>query len=174
MRPDGKRETLARVDGALPTISETTGDDMDRMLILRGISGTFPDPVTGVARRWDHGALDEPSALAYAQLRGYDGQVLQVSGETGMGSQQTRATLAAFRGDPSVAALYGFSGGGYNVRWVLHDLTPAERRRIRLVVVLGAPKNDPHLYQGAWELVYRRDPPKGHMAGPRALLDSAR
>lgn len=147
---------------------------MDKMLILRGISGTFPDPATGALRRWDHGALDEPSALAYAQLRGYEGQVLQVSGETGLGSQQTRATLVAFRGDTSVAALYGFSGGGYNVRWVIQSLTPDERKRIRLVVVLGAPKNDPSLYRGAWELVYRLDPPKGHMAGPRALLDSAR
>jgi hypothetical protein len=147
---------------------------MDKMLILRGISGTFPDPATGAVRKWDHGALDEPPARAYAQLRGYEGQVLQVSGETGLGSPQTKATLAAFRGDPSVAALYGFSGGGYNVRWVIHSLTPEERKRLRLVVVLGAPKNDPSLYRGMWELVYRLDPPKGHMAGPRALLDSAR
>jgi len=147
---------------------------MDTMLILRGISGTFPDPATGHTRKWDHGALDEPSALEYADLRHYRGQVLQVSGETGLGSPQTKATLAAFRADPLVTALYGFSGGGYNVRWVLQSLTPEERKRIHLVVVLGAPKNDPSLYRGAWELVYRLDPPKGHMAGPRALLDSAR
>jgi len=147
---------------------------MDKMLILRGISGTFPDPATGALRKWEHGALDEPSALAYARLRGYDGQVVQVSGEAGFGSPQTRETLAEFRADPSVTALYGFSGGGYNVRWVLQSLKPAERTRIRLVVVLGAPKNDPSLYRGMWELVYRLDPPKGHMAGPRALLDSAR
>ena len=75
---------------------------------------------------------------------------------------------------PSVAALYGFSGGGYNVRWVLQSLTPVERKRIHLVVVLGAPLNNPSLYRGMWELVYRLDPPQGHMAGPRALLDSAR
>ena len=145
---------------------------MDTMLILRGISGTYPDPATGHPRRWDQGALDEPPARTYAQLRGYEGRVLPVSGETGSGSPQTKATLKAFREDLSVAALYGFSGGGYNVRWVIQALNPEERRRIRLLVVLGAPKNDPSLYKGPWEVVYRTDPPAGHMFGPRALLDS--
>jgi hypothetical protein len=74
--------------------------------------------------------------------------------------------------DPSITALYGFSGGGYNVRWILQALTADEKKRIHLVVVLGAPKNDPSLYRGMWELVYRLDPPAGHMAGPKALVDS--
>ena len=34
-----------------------------------------------------------------------------------------------------------------------------------------APKNPPALYSnGSWELIYRRDPPAGHMAGPKVLL----
>jgi hypothetical protein len=52
--------------------------------------------------------------------------------------------------------------------YILDDLTDAERDRIKLVIVLGAPKNSPDLYKGPWELVYHSDP--GHMSGPRALL----
>ncbi len=70
-----------------------------------------------------------------------------------------------------VVALYGFSGGGYNIRHVLAALSADERSRIKLIVVLGAPNNPPALYRdGPWELVYRLDPPAGHMAGPKALL----
>ena len=73
---------------------------------------------------------------------------------------------------PMVAAWprCGFSGGGYNVLHIINALAPAERARLRLVVVLGAPKNPSHLYKGPWELVYRTDPPRGHMDGPRTLL----
>jgi hypothetical protein len=79
--------------------------------------------------------------------------------------------LEAIRDDDDIAALYGFSGGGYNIRHVLAALSAERRRRIKLIVVLGAPKNPPALYRGGpWELVYRRDPPAGHMAGPKALL----
>jgi hypothetical protein len=80
--------------------------------------------------------------------------------------------LAEFRRDPSVVALYGFSGGGYNVLHIIHAMSQAERARLRLVVVLGAPKSPANLYEGSWELVYRTDPPGGHMDGPRALLAS--
>ena len=99
--------------------------------------------------------------------------MLDVSGEAFDDSPQVKKALEVFRSDKAVAALYGFSGGGYNVRHVLDDLTPAEKKRIRLVVVLGAPKNPEALYKGPWKLVYRKDPPGGHMAGPRALLESA-
>jgi len=125
------------------------------MLILRGIDNL----------------LDEPPALKYASARGYDGIVLQASGDTGQDSDQTIKALAAMRADPTITALYGFSGGGYNVRHVIADLTTQERARIKLVVVLGAPSNPQSLYAGPWELVYRDDPPAGHMAGPQALLD---
>jgi hypothetical protein len=37
---------------------------------------------------------------------------LKVAGATGEHSPQTEMALKAFRGDESVTALYGFSGGG--------------------------------------------------------------
>jgi hypothetical protein len=135
-----------------------------KMLILRGITGHY------AGRDWPRGALDEPPALEYARRKGYVGEVLDVAGATGANSPQTQMALAEFRRDPTVAALYGFSGGGYNVLHIINAMAPAERARIRLVVVLGAPLNPAHLYNGDWELVYRTDPPGGHMDGPRALL----
>src|SRR5689334_15839999 len=138
--------------------------DQMKMLILRGIAGHY------AGRDWPRGALDEPPALEYARRRSYVGQVLDVAGWTGPNQPQTQMALAAFRRDSTVAALYGFSGGGYNVRHIINALTHEERSRLQLVVVLGAPKNPSHLYKGPWELVYRLDPPGGHMAGPRALL----
>jgi hypothetical protein len=134
------------------------------MLILRGIAGHFAD------RDWPRGALDEPPALEYASRRGYAGKVLDVAGAPGAKSRQVRMCLQAIRDRDNVAALYGFSGGGYNVRHVLAALSADERKRFKLIVVLGAPRNSPAVYRGPWELVYRRDPPSGHMAGPRALL----
>jgi uncharacterized protein (TIGR02594 family) len=145
---------------AAPAVAGST------MLILRGIAGHY------AGRDWPRGALDEPPAIEYARRRGYAGHVLDVAGATGPHSPQTQMALAAFRRDPGVTALYGFSGGGYNVLHIIHALTKEERARLRLVVVLGAPKNPASAYQGSWDLVYRTDPPGGHMAGPRALLDS--
>ena len=139
---------------------------MSKMLILRGIAGHF------AGRDWPRGALDEPSALEYARRKGYVGQVLDVAGATGTNSPQTQMALAEFHRDPTITALYGFSGGGYNVRHIIHALAPAERTRLELVVVLGAPKNPPSLYKGHWKLVYRLDPPGGHMDGPRKLLET--
>src|SRR5438874_1440031 len=104
------------------------------MLILRGIAGTFG------GRRFPHGALDEPPALEYARRRGFTGQVLDIDGRAFPTSPQMKLALKTFRADPDVAAVYGFSGGGYNVRHVLNALTPAERKRMKLVVVLGAPR----------------------------------
>jgi hypothetical protein len=138
-----------------------------KMLILRGIAGHY------AGRDWPRGALDEPPALEYASRRGYVGQVLDVAGATGPKSPQTVMALAEFRRDETVTALYGFSGGGYNVRHIITALGP-ESARLRLVVVLGAPKNPSHLYKRHWELVYRTDPPGGHMDGPRALLATLR
>lgn len=136
----------------------------ETMLILRGITGTFG------GKEYPHGALDEPAALEYAKQRGYVGRVLDVSGEAYNGSPQHRQALAAVRADPTITALYGFSGGGYNLRHILHDLTASEQSRIKLVVVLGAPANPPSIYEafGIRELIYHTDP--SHMDGPRALL----
>lgn len=143
-----------------------------KMLILRGISGTF------CGQKYSNGALDEPSALQYARRRQYEGYVLDASGETGDNSIQTRRALTAFRRDKTITALYGFSGGGYNVWHILKQLKATEKERLELVVVLGAPKTPEHQFKGTWELVYRVDP-KGdgpdtdgcrHMSGPRVLL----
>lgn len=134
---------------------------MAKMLILPGIA-TIPgahDP---------RGLLDRESALEYARRRKYEGHVLDVSGETGPTSAQTLAALRMIRGDTDIQALYGFSGGGYNALHIIRQLTTKEQ--IRLLVVLGAPRNDRSLYAGPWELVYRNDPPSGHMDGPAALL----
>jgi len=137
-----------------------------KMLILRGISGFY------AGKNWPRGALFEQPALDYASRRGFEGQVLDISGEAYKGSPQAKLALAEYRGDMTITALYGFSGGGYNVLHIINALTQAERGRLRLVVVLGAPGNRPALYRGSWELVYRLDPPGGHMDGPRALLAS--
>lgn len=133
---------------------------MPIMLILRGI------PSDGYPR----GALKEAPALEYARRMGYTGRILDVPGHPYNGSPQVILTLQTIRENFDVAALYGFSGGGYNLRHVLDYLTDEEKKRIHLVVCLGAPNNPPGLYQGPWQLVYRDDPPAGHMAGPDALL----
>ena len=137
-----------------------------KMLILRGIAGHYS------GRDWPNGALDEPPALEYARKRGYVGEVLDVAGAAGPNKPQTLMALSVFRRDTSVAAFYGFSGGGYNVRHIINALSQTEKSRIKLVVVLGSPLNPAHVYNGPWETVYRVDPPGGHMDGPRALLAS--
>ena len=88
--------------------------------------------------------------------------------------------LAEFRRDLTVAAFYGFSGGGYNVKHILDKLTADECQRVRLVVVLGAPRNSLDQYlpskygdKASWQLVYKLDPPGskgGHIFGPEQLL----
>ncbi len=137
------------------------------MLILRGIAGTFN------GKSYPGGALDEASAQDYARLRGYEPRVLDVSGEASVGSKQHKAAVDAFWDDPNIKAMYGFSGGAYNLAHVLDDLTPAEKERLELVVALGAPSNPASRYKGPWETVYRKDPPSGHMDGPRVLLAEA-
>lgn len=134
------------------------------MLILRGIAGHF------AGRDWPRGALDEPSALKYAEESGYEGRVLDVDGATGADSRQTQMAIKSIEESPLIQALYGFSGGGYNVRHILRGLSAEAKARLRKVVVLGAPNNPPTMYVGSWELVYRTNPPTGHMDGPRALL----
>jgi hypothetical protein len=158
----GSRAGNGREPPVLRGTAEWHGEGGATMLILRGIAGHF------AGKDYPHGALDEPAALDYARRRGYLGRVLDVSGEVYKDSPQVVEALAEIRRDQSIGALYGFSGGGYNAAHILDDLTDAERDRIKLVIVLGAPKNSPDLYKGPWELVYRTDP--SHMNGPRALL----
>lgn len=133
---------------------------MPIMLILRGIR----------TDEYPRGALEEEPAVEYARRMGYTAMVLDVPGTTGPDSPQAKLALETLRNHLDVSAIYGFSGGGYNVRHVINRLSGAERTRVNLVVVLGAPNNPKSLYAGPWQLVYRLDPPAGHMAGPRALL----
>ena len=143
------------------------------MLILRGITNLKVWP------KYPNGALDEPPALEYASKRGYVGRVLDVSGETGDRSPQTRRALHEFLSDSTITALYGFSGGGYNVYHILNRLKEEQRRLLELVVVIGVESNklsahalNANRYNAHWELVYRNDPPPPltHIDGPRALL----
>ena len=160
----GKVSTNTKRRSNPASVTAASVPQVPTMLILRGIAGHF------AGRDWPEGALDEPSALAYARRTGYRGKVLDVPGKTGKTSKQTLLALREFRQDQSVQAFYEFSGGGYNVRHIVKALTAEEKTRIRRLVVLGAPKNPRRLYEGPWELVYRLDPPTGHMDGPRTLL----
>ena len=135
-----------------------------KMLILRGKAGYYE------GQDWPRGALHEAPALEYATRRGYDGRVLDIAGLAYKGSPQHKLALEEYRADVTIGALYGFSAGGYNTFHVINDLTTAERGRLQLVVVLGAPERSAASFKGPWELVYRRDPPSGHMNGPDSLL----
>jgi hypothetical protein len=141
-----------------------------KMLILRGKAGNYPTP-DGKPMFWPKGALDEPAALEFARLRGYDAKVIDVEGYSAVNSAQMVAALKEIRADEDIFALYGFSAGGYTIANILGVLTKKEKERLALVVILGAP---PHssVYDGPWELIYREDPPgkNGHMRGPRVLL----
>jgi hypothetical protein len=155
---------------------------MPKMLILRGNSGpNYPDE-SGKPHNYAKGALHEQAAVEYARRKGYQGIVLDISGDrdphpgtTRETSPQTLLAVTTINADDSITGLYGFSGGGYNVWWILHALDPKVRSRFKLVVVLGAPERPAAQYEarffGAdWELVYRLDPPQGHMFGPERLL----
>jgi hypothetical protein len=174
-----------------------------KMLILRGKSGTYPDE-DGNPREYKTGALHEQDAKDFAtKLLHYDeGKVLDVSGETGAESAQTSQALIMLRdkGGNEFTALYGFSGGGYNVLHILSALKEDERKRFEWIVVLGAPptvlKDGKFVYSptgspqkpaflkssfdgGNWDLVYQdftpssfKTPKKtdGHMFLPEWLL----
>jgi hypothetical protein len=132
------------------------------MLILRGIASADQP----------RGQLDDASALEYAQRHGYRGEVLDVAGNTGAGNRQVRMALDRIRRDDTVTALYGFSGGGYNARQIWRQLNAAERERIDKVIVVGSPGVGEGDFPGSDEVIVERDPPEGHMAGPKVLLES--
>jgi len=166
------------------------------MLILRGNRGNYADE-QGQPFNYGRGALHEWAAKEYARRKNYEGVVLDVAGNanppkpgekygTRDDCPQTVQALAKFRSDDSIAALYGFSGGGFDVWWMLKLLNAKERKRIELVVVLGAPERPQSDFGasmftgGSWEVVYKTNPlpsaefvPKGvppHMFGPEGLL----
>lgn len=166
-----------------------------KMVILRGNAakaGHYPDE-QGKTIAWPIGALHVKAASDYAKRRGYDPIVLDVAGHPqSQHSPQAKAALKAFHEDESVAAFYGFSGGGYNLRHILEYMAanePQSLRRIKLVVVIGAPFNEgkkifvPSRYNALvskeakgdgwqaadWEVIYRENPKKSQM--PRGLED---
>ncbi len=176
--------------------------DLKKMLILRGNSapaGHYPDE-TGKNIAWPIGALHVQAASWYARMRGYEPIVLDKPGQPqSQHSPQATAAIKKFLEDDDVAAFYGFSGGGYNVKHILDYLAahkPETLHRIRLVVVLGSPgphgESTKYLYSPSvyknkrskdinWEVVYRTNPvhsqmPKDlqhvstHMFGPDILL----
>ena len=175
---------------------------MKRMIILRGNAagaGTYPDE-QGNKIAWPNGALHVGAAVEFARRKGYEGVVLDKPGHPqSRHSPQANAAIDLFLNDNSVAAFYGFSGGGYNMSFILDRLAdeePDELWRIELVVILGAPTKGkrsaflPSNYNGilkkkglvlaGWEVIYMENPdnddpvvPKGamaHMFGPEWLL----
>ena len=132
------------------------------MLILRGIANS----------EHPRGQLDDPSALEYAQRLGFRGEVLDVAGNTGSDSPQVTLALERIRRDQTVTAIYGFSGVGYNARQIWKKLAAAERERIRKVIVIGSPDVDKADFPGTSDVLIKADPPQGHLAGPKALLES--
>lgn len=132
------------------------------MLILRGIANS----------KNPRGQLDDKSALEYARRLGFRGEVLDVAGDTGADSPQVHMALERIRQDQRVRAIYGFSGGGYNARHIWSKMDHAERKRIRKIVVIGSPGVAKADFSGSSEVVVQQDPPAGHMAGPKALLES--
>lgn len=157
-----------------------------KMLILRGNSapkGSYPDE-KGDMIAWPDGALHVGAARAYAASKGYDPLVLDVPGQPqSQSSPQAKAAIKAFLEDETVAAFYGFSGGGYNLRHILQYLAenkPETLRRIELVVVLGSPLRKKREYTAdvfnaiakakvsgwkdvSWDVVYRTNPKPSQM-----------
>jgi hypothetical protein len=133
------------------------------MLILRGIASSDRP----------RGQLDDRSAIEYARRLGYQGEVLDVAGNNARADNpQVRMALDRIRRDERVTAIYGFSGGGYNTRRIWSRLNSAERQRVRKVVVVGSPGVGKADFPGSADVVIEKDPPAGHMAGPKALLES--
>jgi hypothetical protein len=132
------------------------------MLILRGIASAEAP----------RGQLDDDSALKYARRVGYHGEVLDVASNGSADGAQVKMAIDRIHRDDKVRAIYGFSGGGYNARRVYARLSRAERQRIRKIVVVGSPGVTKTDFPEVADVLVKDDPPAGHMAGPKALLDS--
>jgi hypothetical protein len=153
--------SIAAVGRAPFDAIQTVMSSQPKMLILRGIANA------------DHprGQLDDAAALEYARRLGYRGEVLDVASDSSGDASQFNQAMARIRQDQSVAAIYGFSGGGYNAKRIWSSLRPAERERIERVVVIGSPGVHKGDFPGSEHVVIQGDPPAGHLAGPRVLLE---
>jgi hypothetical protein len=167
------------------TISQQEAMMPKKMLILKGNKGKYPDE-KGNTIDYPDGALHEQAAKDYATCHDLDGDVLPVSGDSLKGNRdknpQTLQALAKLKDkDSPYAAIYGFSGGGYDVLHILKQLNREELKRIKRVVVLGAPPVDEKGKESAdgypqesdfdssrfgkpedgieWKLVYIKKPP---------------
>jgi hypothetical protein len=179
---------------------------MRKMIILRGNSAGAGhiDPKTkefvgyvaedGVTYpAWPVGALHVAPAKDLALRLRFEPIVLDIPGQPqSVHSPQANEAVARFlKKDDNVRGFYGFSGGGYNVRWILQRLAadnPENLDRIDVVVVLGAPKlgerichrdtinvdlNRRKLPEIAnWTLIYQENPPAGHRGLPRGYKGS--
>jgi len=104
-----------------------------KMLILRGNSDTegkqYPDEQGNIIA-WPDGALHEKAALAYATCRDRVGEVLPVPGDSKGDRDKNPQTLQALdklkEKDSPYTAIYGFSGGGYDVLHILKQLKAEE------------------------------------------------
>jgi hypothetical protein len=146
-----------------------------RMLILRGNATKdatiYPDE-QGRTRAWPDGALHEKAAIGFAkQLTYNDIVIVDGSGSPprGKGTRQTDDALDSIHEVKDADAeigLYGFSGGGYTVFEILKYLAknePESLRRIRHVIVIGAPNDlgDDAIYQPAYyDALVVKDNPK--------------
>jgi len=130
------------------------------MLILRGVANA-ENP---------GGQLDDDAAREYARRIGYRGEVLDVAGDAD--GPQAKIALDRIHHDEKVTAIYGFSGGGYNTRRIWSQLSAEQRQRIGKVVVIGSPGVNKSDFPGSADVLIKQDPPAGHTAGPKALLNS--
>lgn len=144
--------------GAFPDIR-----DNGSMIILRGIAADYAP----------RGLLDDDAAVAYAHSQGYLAEVLDVAADIPAQKSQIQMALERIRADGHVTAIYGFSGGGYNAPVIWANLNPQQRKRIQKIVVVGSPGVTPAAFPGSKEVVMQDDPPEGHMAGPKKLLEAA-
>lgn len=125
------------------------------MLILRGIKNL----------------LHEEPAKKYAIYAGYDPEVLNASGETGLYSAQTNLALQRIlNGTPRISGLYGFSGGGYNLVHIWSRLG-TRQSQIKKIVVLGAPGVRYANFAECEEVDIFNDPAVAHMMQPDNYLN---
>src|SRR5712671_4561770 len=121
----------------------------------------------------------EPEELAVKMLflirqrRDPDGKIHGTRND----SDGTFAALDCVLNHPGIVALYGFSGGGYNMRQILKQMTDKQRKRLKLVTVVGVDADAPQpdyesskFPPGGWRLDYLANS-GNHMLLPKKLLD---
>ena len=109
------------------------------------------------------GAINpQPSKLGYRRQRRHDGTML-LSRIQGLHVDSSMTNQAL-----EYAKRVCFRGEVLDV----DELTAEERNRIRIVVVIGSPGISNTDFVGGYDVIIQADPPEGHMAGPKALLES--